>query len=88
MQITPARSVRHAPIRSEYGPWHDPPDSAPGAFYLPVRRFPPPGSVEDIDAAFVVKDGSGQKVAYVFTLGRLPPLPQFIVVIIVVVTQR
>jgi len=29
------------------------------------RRFPPPWSVEDIDAAFVVKDGSGQKVAYV-----------------------
>jgi hypothetical protein len=24
------------------------------------------GSVEDIDAAFVVKDGSGQKVAYVY----------------------
>jgi hypothetical protein len=30
------------------------------------RRFPPPWSVEDIDAAFVVKDGSGQKVAYVY----------------------
>jgi hypothetical protein len=30
-----------------------------------VRRFPPPWSFEDIDAAFVVKDGSGQKVAYV-----------------------
>jgi len=29
-------------------------------------RFPPPWSVEDIDAAFVVKDGSGQKVAYVY----------------------
>jgi hypothetical protein len=27
------------------------------------RRFPPPWSVEDIDAAFVVKDGSGQKLA-------------------------
>ena len=24
------------------------------------RRFPPPWSVEDISAAFVVKDGSGQ----------------------------
>ena len=31
-----------------------------------LRRFPPPWSVEDIDAAFVVKDGSGQKVAYVY----------------------
>jgi len=30
---------------------------------MPFRRFPPPWSVEDIDAAFVVKDGSGQKVA-------------------------
>ena len=30
------------------------------------RRFPPPWSVEDIDAAFVVQDGSGQKVAYVY----------------------
>ena len=33
---------------------------------MPTRRFPPPWSVEDIDAAFVVKDGSGQKVAYVY----------------------
>ena len=31
-----------------------------------VRRFPPPWSVEDIDAAFVVKDGNGQKFAYVY----------------------
>ena len=31
-----------------------------------ARRFPPPWSFEDIDAAFVVKDGSGQKVAYVY----------------------
>ena len=30
------------------------------------RRFPPPWSAEDIDAAFVVKHGSGQKVAYVY----------------------
>jgi hypothetical protein len=30
------------------------------------RRFPPPWSVEDIDAAFVVKDGNGQKVAYAY----------------------
>jgi hypothetical protein len=33
---------------------------------MPARRFPPPWSVEDIDAAFVVKHGSGQKVAYVY----------------------
>jgi len=33
---------------------------------LPVseRRFLPPWSVEDIGAAFVVKDGSGQKLGY------------------------
>jgi hypothetical protein len=31
-----------------------------------ARRFPPPWTIEDIDAAFVVKDGSGQKVAYVY----------------------
>jgi hypothetical protein len=30
------------------------------------RRFPPPWSVEGIDAAFVVKDSNGQKVAYVY----------------------
>jgi hypothetical protein len=30
------------------------------------RRFPPPWSVEDISAAFVVKDGSGQQLAYVY----------------------
>jgi hypothetical protein len=29
------------------------------------RRFPPPWSIEDIGAAFVVKDSSGQKLAYV-----------------------
>jgi hypothetical protein len=32
----------------------------------PTRRFPPPWTFEGIDAAFVVKDGSGQKVAYVY----------------------
>jgi hypothetical protein len=32
------------------------------------RRFPPPWSVEDTGtgSAFVVKDGSGQKLAYVY----------------------
>jgi hypothetical protein len=30
------------------------------------RRFPPPWSVEDIGAAFVVKDSGGQKLAYVY----------------------
>jgi hypothetical protein len=30
------------------------------------RRFPPLWSVEDIGAAFVVKDSTGQKLAYVY----------------------
>ena len=30
------------------------------------RRFPPPWSVEDIGACFVVKDGAEQKLAYVY----------------------
>jgi hypothetical protein len=30
------------------------------------RRFPPPWTVEDIGAAFVVKDGAGQQLAYVY----------------------
>ena len=31
-----------------------------------THRFPPPWSVEDIGAAFVVTDGVGQKLAYVY----------------------
>jgi hypothetical protein len=31
-----------------------------------VAKLPVPWSVEDIDACFVVKDGSGQKLAYVY----------------------
>ena len=30
------------------------------------RRFPPPWSVEELEACFVVKDGAGQKLAYVY----------------------
>jgi hypothetical protein len=30
------------------------------------RRFPPPWTVEDIGAAFVVTDSAGQKLAYVY----------------------
>jgi len=30
------------------------------------RRFPPPWSIEDVGAAFVVKDSAGQKLAYVY----------------------
>ncbi len=36
------------------------------------RRFPPPWSIEDIGPAFVVKDASEQKLAYVLR-GRAWP---------------
>ena len=31
-----------------------------------TRRFPPPRSIEDTGAAFVVKDASGQKLGYFY----------------------
>jgi len=33
---------------------------------MPERRFPPPWSIEDIGAAFVVKDSAGQKLGYCY----------------------
>ena len=30
------------------------------------RRFPPPWSVEELEACFVVRDDSGQQLAYVY----------------------
>jgi hypothetical protein len=30
------------------------------------RRFPPPWSVEELDACFIVKNSAGQKMAYVY----------------------
>jgi hypothetical protein len=33
---------------------------------LPERRFPPPWSVEETEACFIVKDSGGQKLAYVY----------------------
>ena len=33
---------------------------------LPARRFPPPRSVEELDACFVVIDSARQKQAYVY----------------------
>jgi hypothetical protein len=30
------------------------------------RRFPPPWSVEELDACYVVRDHSGQQLAYVY----------------------
>jgi hypothetical protein len=31
-----------------------------------TRRFPPPWTVEELDACFVVTDSAGQKLAYVY----------------------
>jgi len=33
---------------------------------LEVRRFPPPWSIEELEACFVVRDPSGQSLAYVY----------------------
>jgi hypothetical protein len=33
---------------------------------MSAHRFPPPWSVEDIGAAFVVIDSAGQKLAYIY----------------------
>jgi hypothetical protein len=33
---------------------------------MPQRRFPTPWTVEDIGAAFVVKDSTGQQLAYIY----------------------
>jgi endo-1,4-beta-D-glucanase Y len=30
------------------------------------RRFPPPWSVEELEACFVVRDNAGQKLSYVY----------------------
>ena len=41
-KLGPARPTH---TRAKYGPWHDPPDPAPGAVYLRVLRIPPAWSV-------------------------------------------
>jgi len=33
---------------------------------MPPRRFPPPWSVEETDACFIVRDANGQALAYVY----------------------
>jgi len=37
-----------------------------GVTLMMQRRFPAPWSVEDLGAAFVVKDSAGQQLAYVY----------------------
>jgi hypothetical protein len=36
------------------------------ALRMRVRRFPPPWSVEETDACFIVRDKNGQALAYVY----------------------
>ena len=33
---------------------------------MTIRRFPPPWSTEETDACFIVRDGKGQALAYVY----------------------
>jgi hypothetical protein len=33
---------------------------------MPARRFPPPWLIAELEACFVVIDGAGQKLAYVY----------------------
>ena len=33
---------------------------------MTARRFPPPRSVEETDACFIVRDANGQALAYVY----------------------
>jgi hypothetical protein len=33
---------------------------------METRRFPPPWSIDELEACFVVKDGAGQKLAFVY----------------------
>jgi hypothetical protein len=33
---------------------------------MPAHRFPPPWSVDELEACFVVTDSGGQKLAYVY----------------------
>jgi hypothetical protein len=33
---------------------------------MPIRRFPSPWTADETDACFVVKDGSGNALAYVY----------------------
>ena len=46
-----------------------PPQPAAGndsAHSMTARRFPPPWTVEETDACFIVRDANGQALAYVY----------------------
>jgi hypothetical protein len=50
--MTPAALQRTADVRLYRG--------------MPARRFPPPWSVEETDARFIVRDTNGQALAYIY----------------------
>jgi hypothetical protein len=33
---------------------------------MPNRRFPPPWSVQELEACFIVSDSAGQKLAFIY----------------------
>jgi hypothetical protein len=33
---------------------------------MPARRFPPPWSIDELNACFIVKDSAGHKLAFVY----------------------
>jgi hypothetical protein len=57
---TPPDVLSEAGSRSTYR------DDARARMTLTNRRFPPPWSLEQQDACFVVRDGNGQQLAYVY----------------------
>jgi hypothetical protein len=42
---------------------------AAGLSVVPERRFPPPWTVEETDACFIVRDANAQALAYVYFEG-------------------
>jgi hypothetical protein len=47
--------------------WGEPPKEGRSRYWMSYpRRFPPPWSVEERQSCFIVKDGNGQALAYVY----------------------
>jgi hypothetical protein len=51
-----------------------PPDTATvRGKWMPARCFPPPWSIEETDACFIIRDDNGQALAYDLPAGERPP---------------
>src|SRR5438067_11423231 len=61
---TPSRSRLSASEADSKGPSANRQAAGAGAHML--RRFPPPWSVEELGACYVVRDHNGQQLAYVY----------------------